>query len=147
PPDVQVLNPCVPDSLARVLKRMLAKDPDDRFQTHKELMRALAAGDDLLGSDEAVETLAAAQEPPAASVKKPPASSAPAVRPTRERPPTRRDPSTTEERAPVRRKRARAKRKPPWFRLAAGGVAALALLVAGLAVTVSRKGPAPAEER
>ncbi len=41
PPDVRLLNPNVPASLWTVLRRMLAKHPDDRFQTPGELIQAL----------------------------------------------------------------------------------------------------------
>jgi serine/threonine protein kinase len=41
PPDVRQFNPEVPDGLWAVLRRMLAKRPDDRFQTPAELLDAL----------------------------------------------------------------------------------------------------------
>jgi serine/threonine protein kinase len=41
PPDIRELNPEVPAALARVLRRMLAKKPDDRYQTPRKLLRAL----------------------------------------------------------------------------------------------------------
>jgi serine/threonine protein kinase len=41
PPDVRQFNPDVPDSLWAVLRRMLAKRPDDRYQTPAELLDAL----------------------------------------------------------------------------------------------------------
>jgi serine/threonine-protein kinase len=41
PPDIRLLNPDVSTSLWTVLRRMLAKHPDDRFQTPTELIEAL----------------------------------------------------------------------------------------------------------
>ena len=41
PPDVRDFNPQVPAGLWTVLRRMLAKHPDDRFQTPTELIQAL----------------------------------------------------------------------------------------------------------
>jgi serine/threonine-protein kinase len=41
PPDIRTLNPTVSASLWTVLRRMLAKHPDDRFQTPTELIDAL----------------------------------------------------------------------------------------------------------
>jgi serine/threonine-protein kinase len=48
-PDVRELRPDVPDSLAGVLATMLAKRPEDRFQTPAELTAALAGCIDQLG--------------------------------------------------------------------------------------------------
>jgi serine/threonine-protein kinase len=41
PPNIREFNPDVPDKLWAVLRRMLAKRPDDRFQTPAELLDAL----------------------------------------------------------------------------------------------------------
>jgi serine/threonine protein kinase len=41
PPDVRQFNPAVTASLWTILRRMLAKHPDDRFQTPTELIQAL----------------------------------------------------------------------------------------------------------
>ncbi|MGL4552490.1 MAG: serine/threonine-protein kinase, partial [Gemmataceae bacterium] len=41
PPDVRQFNPQVPSSLWTIMRRMLAKHPDDRFQTPDELIDAL----------------------------------------------------------------------------------------------------------
>jgi serine/threonine protein kinase len=49
PPDVRELRPDVPDTLARVLARMLAKQPDERFQTPLELSAALTGCIEQLG--------------------------------------------------------------------------------------------------
>jgi hypothetical protein len=42
-PDVRQLNPAVPADLAAILQRMLAKRPEERFQTPAELLEALLA--------------------------------------------------------------------------------------------------------
>ena len=41
PPDVRAANPKVPAGLRRVLRRMLAKKPEDRYETPAELLEAL----------------------------------------------------------------------------------------------------------
>jgi serine/threonine protein kinase len=41
PPDIRQINPAVPENLAAVMRRMLAKKPDDRYQTPTELLHAL----------------------------------------------------------------------------------------------------------
>src|SRR5262249_17886809 len=41
PPDVRSFNPEVPAGLWAVLRRMLAKDPEERYQTPAELLAAL----------------------------------------------------------------------------------------------------------
>jgi serine/threonine protein kinase len=42
PPDVRQFNPRVPEELVHVLNRMLAKKPEERYQTPAELLRDLA---------------------------------------------------------------------------------------------------------
>jgi serine/threonine-protein kinase len=49
PPDVRELRPDVPDGLAAVLGRMLAKRPEDRFATPTELATALVGSIEQLG--------------------------------------------------------------------------------------------------
>ncbi len=46
PADVRDFNARVPDWLAKVVARMLAKDPADRYQSAKELLKALVTGKD-----------------------------------------------------------------------------------------------------
>jgi serine/threonine protein kinase len=41
PPDIRALNPAVPEAMADILKRMLAKNPADRYQTPAALLRDL----------------------------------------------------------------------------------------------------------
>jgi serine/threonine-protein kinase len=41
PADIRTLNPAIPEGLADVLKRAMAKDADERFQTGEELAAAL----------------------------------------------------------------------------------------------------------
>jgi serine/threonine protein kinase len=57
PPDIRELNPDVSTSLWTVLRRMLAKHPDDRFQTPTELIDALRSVVDS-DSDSSVEQAA-----------------------------------------------------------------------------------------
>jgi serine/threonine protein kinase len=45
PPDVRSLNPDVPELVVRVIKRMMAKDPSDRYQTPAALLRELQGTD------------------------------------------------------------------------------------------------------
>jgi serine/threonine protein kinase len=58
-PDIRDLNPGVPSWLAEVLRRMLAKDPVDRYQTPKELLKALVRGEsEVAGREEVLQSLA-----------------------------------------------------------------------------------------
>ncbi|WP_435017259.1 protein kinase domain-containing protein [Tundrisphaera sp. TA3] len=43
PPDIQLLNPSVPDGLASILVKLMAKDRDRRYQTPEQLARDLLA--------------------------------------------------------------------------------------------------------
>src|SRR5262249_23627498 len=54
PPDVRDLNPSVPGWLAQVVRRMLAKEPADRYQTPKELLKVLVRREPNLPSREEV---------------------------------------------------------------------------------------------
>ncbi len=60
PPEVREFNPEVPEELATVLKRMLEKKPEDRYQTPAELLRSLGRPSDNLPltSREVLEALA-----------------------------------------------------------------------------------------
>jgi serine/threonine-protein kinase len=55
PPDVHLLNPRVPEALCAVVRRMLAKDPDERYPTPaallKDLIRVASASGELSGRD------------------------------------------------------------------------------------------------
>jgi eukaryotic-like serine/threonine-protein kinase len=42
-PDILAIRPDVPDCLAAIINRALAKDPDERFQTGEEMAKALRA--------------------------------------------------------------------------------------------------------
>jgi serine/threonine-protein kinase len=54
PPDVREANPAVTEEMWEVLQKMLAKAPDDRYQTPAELLRALKALSGQLGDLQAV---------------------------------------------------------------------------------------------
>jgi serine/threonine protein kinase len=41
PPDVRVLNPAVPEPVVTIIRKMMAKKPDDRYQTPEELLEDL----------------------------------------------------------------------------------------------------------
>jgi serine/threonine protein kinase len=93
PPDIRQLNPQVPERLTAVMRRMLAKKPDDRYQTPAELLDELLQLDSPAPPTSPPRPAAAAtaDEPPA--TKKPVPSRAPAprrqLRPARsEEPPT-----------------------------------------------------------
>jgi serine/threonine protein kinase len=84
PPDVRRFNPDVPAALWAVLRRMLAKRPEDRYQTPADLLVALRALD--------------AADPPAPAPDRPPsepAPAAPAAPPARRHPPPTRAPDST----------------------------------------------------
>lgn len=124
PPDVRTFNPAVPAGLWTVLRRMLAKHPDDRFQTPAELIHALRSISDLVVSadqeadadsscevDPAVEEMPTAAEAPLVEVEPPPPppSTPPAVkatspsasgRPKRKRPTTLPEMKTVADPAP-----------------------------------------------
>ena len=44
-PDVTAVEPEVPPALARTIRRAMARDPEDRFQTAEEMLRALEGGE------------------------------------------------------------------------------------------------------
>src|SRR5262245_5675256 len=59
PPSVRDANPRVPEWLARITHRMLAKAPADRYQTPKELLKALVHREvEKVGRSDALRTLA-----------------------------------------------------------------------------------------
>ena len=62
-PDIQALNPDVPDGLKAVIDRALAKSADDRFQTMEEMGAALRAS--LSGGQAAPVGATMIEEPPA----------------------------------------------------------------------------------
>jgi serine/threonine protein kinase len=93
PPDIRRINPQVPAAMWAVLKRMLAKAPDTRYQTPTELIAALralvepAAEEDSSAqdSDSGIQTVPAAPRtrpaPPLSPVSMPAASEEPAPKP------------------------------------------------------------------
>ncbi|MBI1914618.1 MAG: serine/threonine protein kinase [Planctomycetes bacterium] len=82
PPDVRDLNPRVPEWLAKVLRRMLAKEPADRYQTPKELLKALVRGESEAPSREDVLRSLADLELAETRKKKSPDTDTPATPPT-----------------------------------------------------------------
>ena len=62
PPDITRLNPLVPPGIAAIIKKMLAKKPEDRYQTPAELLKELTnpPKGPVVSSREALERLAEA---------------------------------------------------------------------------------------
>jgi serine/threonine protein kinase len=89
PPDVKSFNPKIPDGLVAVLKRMLAKKPDDRYQTPAELLQDLehlprgTSSSALWNSRELLEGLALADGEQPAKPIKPARAAKPALSETR----------------------------------------------------------------
>jgi serine/threonine-protein kinase len=64
PPDVRLFNPAVPTPLWTILRRMLAKHPDDRFQTPHELFQALRSiGEPITSPSDPEETVTSLPAP------------------------------------------------------------------------------------
>ncbi|WP_422930672.1 serine/threonine-protein kinase [Singulisphaera sp. PoT] len=67
PPDVRSLNPAVPTDLANILVKLMAKDPDRRYQTPEQLVRDLLTVAGALGlrsvSPEGLTWMAASHTP------------------------------------------------------------------------------------
>ncbi|AMV36333.1 serine/threonine-protein kinase [Planctomyces sp. SH-PL62] len=61
PPDVREVRPELPPALAALLQRMMAKRPEDRYASYRELLSALGA----LGGDESSVALVPIDEEPA----------------------------------------------------------------------------------
>lgn len=59
PPDVRQFNPSMPEPAAAVLKRMLAKNPDDRYATPAALLKDLEAAQGQIAAQPAVDAVAA----------------------------------------------------------------------------------------
>jgi serine/threonine-protein kinase len=127
-PDVRTLNRQVSAGTAAVIHRLLAKDPDDRYQTPRDLL------DDLLRLQRGEEPLAlreAPDEPPAGPAKK---SGHPTISRRRRPPSTDVEVKTDFEAAPPKVKRAKAKkRRSPhgrrwWYAGGAAGVLLLAVI-------------------
>jgi serine/threonine-protein kinase len=135
----------VTEELADVLAKMMAKKPDDRFQTGAEVAAALMpfVRTDAATNDPGFEVVVEAPAPPTVTpapvaVPKPlprEADTARAPRPDR---------STAVE--PARAKKKRARKRPEPSRLkwgVLGGLAALAILVAGVVAAIKRPTDAP----
>jgi serine/threonine protein kinase len=126
-PDVRSLNPNVPEPLAKLVARMLAKDPNDRYQTPKDLMKALVHGEPEEKSTRDVLQSLAEEEKSADEGRSSPrkkSAAAPAAKTDAPAPtlPMRKDEPEAEAEAPPRQ-------WPPWAKPAAAGAAAVLLLV------------------
>ncbi|MCI0377303.1 MAG: serine/threonine protein kinase, partial [Gemmataceae bacterium] len=155
PPDIRKLNPQVPDGLARVLKKMLAKKPADRYQTPLELLHALQDPADFrayLAKTSRLGELASFEPPKEA--KKTDETPEPVVHATRlaqpvledgERRPKKKRFRDDEEDDQPRKRKAAVARWPAWWPAAAiAGVVFLGI-IGWLAF--GRGGGAPSNER
>jgi serine/threonine protein kinase len=95
PPDIRDLNPEVSASLWTVLRRMLAKHPDDRFQTPTELIEALRSVDTSVAEGPEPDTLSDSDSgivpSPLARPAEPPKSPVPVPPPPPPSPPEQRE--------------------------------------------------------
>jgi serine/threonine-protein kinase len=114
PPDVRLFNPQVPAGLWTVLRRMLAKHPDDRFQTPTELIQALRSVADPQAQVRPVDFQAPGPAGEALVVRPPSSSpeatipsipSSSAVQPAARERSAGRQPQPSPSEAPVKRKR------------------------------------------
>ena len=128
-PDVRTFNPRVSPALAKLVARMLAKHPRDRFQTPKELMKALVHGETKEESPRDILNSLAEEERSADEIQPPPRKK-PAAETVPEQPLTE-HPEDKESAAPARQ-------RPPWLVPAAAGAAGV--LVLALAVALLRPG-------
>ncbi len=145
PPDVRRLNPRASESFCAVLRRMLAKDPDNRYQTPSALLKDLISlestapvtGHDVLAGLALAENEQAAPRPkrraaPAASVNGPPV-------------PPKRPRGRRGEAAPAETPPPIAGAPPlrgPWVWALGGGAVVAVLAVIGVVIAL-RPGPAP----
>jgi serine/threonine protein kinase len=156
PPDVRKFNRRVSASTAAIIDRLLAKSPDDRFQTPAELLN------ELMLAEVGVPGIAPTEEPPPPKATVPIARRrqttrvpTPQVRPVPEatQAPAKTDPTLKESPTPARRrKRKRQQRQSAggiWWVL--GGIALVLLFVTILFVVMlrwlPRRGEQPATDR
>jgi serine/threonine-protein kinase len=152
PADVRQLNPRVSEAFCAVVRRMLLKNPDDRYSTPgallKDLVRLesatapLAAPDVLAGlalaADEAPAEASRVRRRPAGSERpsRPPLPSLPPPRPRGRRgeaPPVEEPEPVADEPTP----------RGPWLWIIAGGVLALVLVVVGIILGLRTTEPPP----
>ena len=138
PPNVRTLNPRVPETMAAVLHRLMAKRPSRRYQQPAELLNdleSLARGEPLLAPRELLAGLAESEEekavPPSRTIKKPRRSSDGRHTP---RPPSGRFATDTAVARTSREDTAPGARPQHWIALV--GVAGLVLVI-GLTVLFS----------
>ena len=131
PPEVRTLNPRVPETMAAVLHRLMAKRPSRRYQHPAELLsdlEALARGEPLLKPRELLAGLAQGEEesaiPPSRKLKKSRRSNDGRHTP---RPPSGRFTTDTEVASATREDTAAGTRPHTWIVLV--GVAALLLVI------------------
>jgi serine/threonine protein kinase len=157
PPDVRQFNPRISEAMASILRRLMAKQPSQRYQTPAELLReldALKSGEVPLSPRQALEILAQEinepDEPnePEPKKKQRPSKgrlSSPSL-PTRPRSDTKIGKATTE--VPIRGSKSKAEAPteditdttPPYILYFCGGATAIVLLVALAVLLMLRRG-------
>jgi serine/threonine-protein kinase len=147
PGDVRVYNPRVSAATWAVVRRLLEKDPDDRYQTPAELiedLEALGGGPEFLSRRE--ELAATVHDEPAPPVKercsktgRPSSKSRPAARTS-----SSSSKSDTAVDRPTRTPRPLSKRRAPVLWYALGGATTLALVL-GLVLVIALRGRKPSD--
>lgn len=147
PPDVRKFNPRVSGAMLAVLRRLMAKHPDDRYQKPADLLRdldSLAKGKGLLSSRELLENLAQEEGEPTVIPRRRPTRSHPGRRtppPTRSRSLSDTDTGkSTAGRAikPDTAQNQAGKSELPYFRYGLAGAAAIVLVGAMIIALVWR---------
>jgi serine/threonine-protein kinase len=138
PPAIRELRPEVPEGLAEVLAKMMAKSPEDRYQKASEAAAALLPFTRTTANEPVFEIVdAVVVNPPPQAVPTPVNTPAPAARLTSDTAPPRAEPTLAEVAKPKKKKpkkRASFWQRRKWAII--GGVAAL-LLLAGVALAVN----------
>jgi serine/threonine-protein kinase len=149
PPDIQELNPRVSAPLAAVVRRMLAKNPDERYQTPGELLKELhqieslaaISGRDLLASL-ALDSGEFVRKPESAEAKKQGRAGMKGKRTLTTVPGRHRNPADTVEQATARTETlSRMGDYGVWVLVAGAALLVFAVIVILLAFRPSRKPP------
>lgn len=122
PPDLCKINEAVPKSLGWIVRRMLAKDPRDRYQTPAELLEDLKNPDGVRAIHEAAPERKP-RKTPERVVQEPPV------------------PAKKSDSAASPRKKARQRKSPAWLPLAIGGSVVALLAVVAVLVLIGRRPP------
>jgi serine/threonine-protein kinase len=139
PPDIRSLNPTVPEPLCYVLERLLAKRPEDRYQTPADLLQDLVHPDAIPVGTRPTEVLAgladgSAEQKPIKTAKRPSRGDLPERRSAPYRPGglrRRRDDPPDTDTYPAATTDVLVTRRELWPWLAGGAATALALGLGG----------------